>query len=366
MMNKLSGIWRRIQGSLFPRLDDALSSPMTDDHKKVAKILEIVRAEDVIRQPHQWTGRPAHEWALIGRAFVAKAVLGLTSTRDLISRLKVDENLRRLCGWQNGQVPSESTFSRVFAQFATLNMPERIHGILIREHVGGALVENSSIDGSALEGREKAVRKKEPKKRPPKKRGRKKKGEEVVVVPADIPALDRYTRMNPGEIAKAIPKDCDWGGKKNSQGNVECWRGFKIHIHSAEGEIPLAVLVTSASVHDSQPVPYLVKRTKERCPNVLYTLTDAAYDAQSITRLIEGYGGVHVTDSNPRGGEKIPLDPAKKERYKKRSGAERLFSRLKEEFGVTFLRVRGPRKVTAHVMFAVLALTADQLLRLVA
>ena len=72
-----------------------------------------------------------------------------------------------------------------------------------------------------------------------------------------------------------------------------------------------------------------------------------------------------MTDSNPRGGEKIPLDPPKKERYKKRSGAERVFSRLKEEFGVTFLRVRGPRKVTAHVMFSVLALTADQLLRLV-
>ena len=84
-MNKLSGIWRRIQGSLFPRLDDALSSPMTDDHKKVAKILEIVRAEDVIRQPHQWTGRPAHEWALIGRAFVAKAVLGLTSDGRSVS-----------------------------------------------------------------------------------------------------------------------------------------------------------------------------------------------------------------------------------------------------------------------------------------
>ena len=43
-----------------------------------------------------------------------------------------------------------------------------------------------------------------------------------------------------------------------------------------------------------------------------------------------------------------------------------MFFRLKEEFGVTFLRVRGHRKVTGHVMFSVLALTADQLLRLVA
>ena len=73
MMNKLSGIWRRIQGSLFPRLDEVLSVPMTAEHKKVAKILEIVRAEDVIRQPHQWTGRPAHEWALIGRGVIVKS-----------------------------------------------------------------------------------------------------------------------------------------------------------------------------------------------------------------------------------------------------------------------------------------------------
>ena len=38
-----------------------------------------------------------------------------------------------------------------------------------------------------------------------------------------------------------------------------------------------------------------------------------------------------MTDSNPRGGEKIPLNPPKKERYKKGSGAEQVFSRLKEE-----------------------------------
>ena len=110
MMNKLSGIWRRIQVSLFPRLDEALSRPMTDEHKKVAKILEIVRAEDVIRQPHQWTGRPAHEWALIGRAFVAKAVLGLTSTRDLISRLKVDETFGAFADGRTVRFPASRPF----------------------------------------------------------------------------------------------------------------------------------------------------------------------------------------------------------------------------------------------------------------
>jgi len=36
---------------------------------------------------------------------------------------------------------------------------------------------------------------------------------------------------------------------------------------------------------------------------------------------------------------------------------------LKDEFGARHVRVRGATKVMAHLMFGVLALTADQLLR---
>jgi hypothetical protein len=43
---------------------------------------------------------------------------------------------------------------------------------------------------------------------------------------------------------------------------------------------------------------------------------------------------------------------------------ERVNARLKDEFGASFVRVRGPQKVMAHLMFGVLALTADQILRL--
>ena len=43
---------------------------------------------------------------------------------------------------------------------------------------------------------------------------------------------------------------------------------------------------------------------------------------------------------------------------------ERVFSRLKDEFGANSIRVRGAKKVMAHLMFSVLALTVDQLLRL--
>ncbi|MFN9266440.1 MAG: transposase [Acidobacteriota bacterium] len=58
------------------------------------------------------------------------------------------------------------------------------------------------------------------------------------------------------------------------------------------------------------------------------------------------------------------LSPAQAERYKQRTMVERVFGRLRDEFGAGRLRVRGAQKVMAHLMFGVLTLTVDQLLRL--
>ncbi|HXB73641.1 MAG TPA: transposase, partial [Candidatus Acidoferrales bacterium] len=58
------------------------------------------------------------------------------------------------------------------------------------------------------------------------------------------------------------------------------------------------------------------------------------------------------------------LAPHQRQRYKERTTIERVFSRLKDEFGGRFVRVRGAAKVMTHLRFGILALTADQLLRL--
>jgi hypothetical protein len=44
--------------------------------------------------------------------------------------------------------------------------------------------------------------------------------------------------------------------------------------------------------------------------------------------------------------------------------SERVNARLKDEFGGRTLRVRGASKIMEHLMFGILALTVDQLLRL--
>jgi hypothetical protein len=105
---------------------------------------------------------------------------------------------------------------------------------------------------------------------------------------------------------------------------------------------------------------------------------DSAYEAHHITEASRGLGHVPIVDPKAPGGPKsqakeIPMDKRKRElswaeqdRYKERTMVERVNARLKDEFGGRSVRVRGAAKVMAHLMFGVLALTADQILKLVA
>ena len=51
-------------------------------------------------------------------------------------------------------------------------------------------------------------------------------------------------------------------------------------------------------------------------------------------------------------------------RYNERSSVERVNGRIKDDVGGDSIRVRGHKKVMCHLMFGILALTVDQLLRL--
>ena len=68
-----------------------------------------------------------------------------------------------------------------------------------------------------------------------------------------------------------------------------------------------------------------------------------------------------IIDPHPRGGDKLPLAPAEKERFKERTAAERVNSLLKERYGGRWVRVRGAAKVMCHLMFGLVALTATAL-----
>lgn len=70
--------------------------PLTQAHQKVAQVLELVRIEEFVPSQKGLPHRPADERGCIARAFVAKAVLNLATTRLLLDRLAPDAVLRRL------------------------------------------------------------------------------------------------------------------------------------------------------------------------------------------------------------------------------------------------------------------------------
>ena len=198
------------------------------------------------------------------------------------------------------------------------------------------------------------------KQKPKRKRGRPKKGEER---PAKEPSrLERQSSMNLEEMLADLPNSCDWGSKKKN-GKIFHWKGYKLHVDWADGEIPISAVLTSASVNDSQAAVPLATMSAKRVTN-LYDLMDAGYDAEAIRTHSLSLGHVPIIDGNPRGGEKLEMAPASKRRYDERSTAERGYSLFKEDFGGRNVRVRGHSKVMTHVMFGLLVLTADRLLNL--
>ena len=362
-MTVLSSIWGRIQSSLFPFLEEELG-PLTEKQQKLVSLLEVIRVEDSISYTYK-TGRPQKDRKAIARAFIAKAVYNSSTTRVLLDRLKCDKSLRRICGWEHRyEIPNESTFSRAFAEFAESGLLEEVHEALIKKHVSEHLIGHISRDSTEIVAREKPVikEKSENDEKPKRKRGRPKKGE--IVPPKEQTRIEKQKVMTLEEMLADLPTVCDRGTKINSKGYKESWNGYKLHLDVADGQIPITPLLTSASLHDSQPAIPLSTMTSERITN-LYDLMDSAYDCDGIREISRKYGHVPIIDQNRRRGEKRELDPAEKTRFNERTAIERVFGRLKDEFGGRMVRVRGSTKVMAHLMFGILALTADQLLKFV-
>ena len=372
----LSNYWQKFQAELFPFLDKAFG-PLTPAHRELVVVLDMLRPESLVRHWHGAPGRPASERAALARAFVAKAGFNLPTTAMLIERVRIDRTLRHLCGWQRlSEVPSEATFSRAFAEFAASELPARLHEALIRQTHGERLVGHIARDSTAIEGREKPHRPKPPQAPvPAKKRGRPKKGEQ-----RPEKELRRIEKQAAGlglpEMLADLPRRCDVGVKRNAKGFQEKWTGYKLHIDTADGDIPVSCLLTSASVHDSQVAIPLATLTASRLTSC-YDLMDSAYDVPEIHQHSRALGHVPLIDINPRRNAAlkqhlaqehkrqnlIGQKPPEALRYNERSSAERVNGNFKDNHGGRTVRVRGPDKVMCHLMFGIAFIAVAQIMR---
>ena len=174
-----------------------------------------------------------------------------------------------------------------------------------------------------------------------------------------------------------LPRACNVGTKRNSKGHTTSWIGYKLHIDTTDGGIPVSCLLTSASLHDSQVAIPLAEITNQRVTS-LYDMMDSAYDAPQIKAHSRALGHVPIIDTNPR--SKIKKAELKAEakrrreanytlaedrRYNERSAVERVNGRIKDDFGARMVRVQGPAKVMTHLMFGIVVLTVEQLMRVI-
>ncbi len=287
-----------------------------------------------------------------------------------------------LCFARFHAIPNASRFSRAFAEFTAWALPARVHEALIRAQLGDQIIGHIARDSTEIEAREQPAPKvvADAPAAPPglfdavvseaapaaaapapaKKRGRPRKGEERAKEPT---VIERQVGQSVAESLAQLPTACDVGSKKNSKGFKETWTGYKLHIDTADGDIPVTAMLTSASMHDSQAAIPLMRLTGERV-TYLYDLADAAYCSGVIRAVSRQEGHVPLIDHNARRGEKIEFAPHEAQRYKARSQAERVNSLLKDNHGGRHVRVRGAPKVYTHLMFGILVIAAEQFLRL--
>jgi len=370
LINTISSYWNKLQYDLFPDLENFLDTQLSKKMKQLVALLDMVCIEKYIPKI-KGPGRPPKNPAAVARSFLAKAILGIPTTKLLIERLHGDKILRIICGFENrSQIPGESSYSDAFALFASLQLPKIAHEILIKEVYKDVIVGHVSKDSTAIKGREKAVKKTKVIK--VKKEKRAPKG------CAELTRIQKQAsgKMTISEMIADLPTYCNVGKKTCSTGHAYAWVGYKLHMSVDDNGVPLAALLSSASLNDSQAAIPLAEITNQRVTS-LYDLMDSGYHAEGIEKHSKSLGHVPIIDRAAKGErqkyekkqEKLACEnlrwlPAEKIRYKKRTVIERSYSRLKDEFGALTVRVKGTVKVFAHLMYGVLSQTADQLLKL--
>jgi hypothetical protein len=143
-----------LQEELFPVLESFVG-PVSGQMQLLASVISMAPLERHLSARRAATGRPAKDRAAPATAFMAKAILNIPTTRDLISRLRVDQALRQFCGCGSVKaVPHESKFSRAFAEFAGSELPQQLHESVIAATQKDRLIGHIARDSTAIPARE--------------------------------------------------------------------------------------------------------------------------------------------------------------------------------------------------------------------
>ena len=96
------------------------------------------------------------------KMFVMKQVWNFPTTKDALAEVRRCPPMRRLCGWESqSDIPSESTISRTFGDFAVDEIASSLFKDFVKKVAKGRILIRLSIDSTEIDARESAATKDE-------------------------------------------------------------------------------------------------------------------------------------------------------------------------------------------------------------
>jgi len=270
--------------------------------KKVAEALNLSEVDKFYRSMRRKVGRKGNEISSYLKAWMSQHILGIPSEAQLASKIRNENKLRKICGFK--KAPSKSAYSKARKRLTLAGL-----GVFFN-----FLVQKAKETGLS-------------------------KGRLVAVDSTDFEAYCK------GKKKMRFRSDkCARWGHSTLKGRVF---GYKAHFFcDVESELPLAVAVLPANVHDAEGFFSVYgKLLHNYTHEIEKIIADCGYDSTEIYQAL-------LKDIKPviakNGRGHYPSETPKDQDYKKRSAIERINSRSKEELGLDNLKMRGLWAATFH------------------
>ena len=151
LTEKVSWLIGRLQRSLLPSLEQCCVSPLSQQEKHLVKIIETIEIERHIPRSQAVDGPTGGGTACDRSQLCGQGSLWLSAYQESDQELRDRPNLRLICGFPKHQdVPSESIFSRAFAEFAKHGLGTVVHNALVQDYLQDELIGHVSRDSTAI------------------------------------------------------------------------------------------------------------------------------------------------------------------------------------------------------------------------
>jgi len=132
--------------------------------------------------------------------------------------------------------------------------------------------------------------------------------EEVAI---DSTEIDAYEKAKPKKELPIDAQSAAWGSKRDTHGNQKAWFGYKTHLAcDCKSELPVAIEVTPANVHDSKLAVPLMQKYTQTLPEKQWPkhwIMDMAYDGNGIYQeILKTYHAQAVIPLNNRRAKEPP------------------------------------------------------------